>query len=217
MYRTEESLFVLQAITFTTKRRRHKDDYQPFTTDVAFVSFHGKLEEAETGISKLLSEYNAWDFYCFYIYQVPFGSFSSPYCLESYAVWLYDPYGNKIDERPYPSYQFGNHFNGRPKGKLRFHMGDVVEYRGELCIVIAVPEEHYDRMLDDSDDCYCVLYLDQDFDSHEFYHSHPECIRVMPPRFPISQKTRKQIARVKEWYAECLKEWNSSQHKSSEP
>ena len=84
---------------------------------------------------------------------------------------------------------------------------NVVEYGRELCIVISVPKEHYDRMLDDSDDCYCVLYLDQDFNSCEFYHSHPECIKVMPPRFPISQKVQNQIARVKEWYAKCQKEY----------
>lgn len=207
MNRTKKSLFVLETITFTKKCRRQKDDYQPFTTDVSFVSFHKRFEEAEASISRLLDKYNAWDFYCFYIYQVPFGFFSNPYYLDSYAVWLYDQTGNKIDERPYPSYQFGNYFCGRAKEKLRFHIGDVVEYGRELCIVISVPKEHYDRMLDDSDDCYCVLYLDQDFNSCEFYHSHPECIKVMPPRFPISQKVQNQIARVKEWYAKCQKEY----------
>ena len=108
-------------------------------------------------------------------------------------------------KRPYPSWLFGRHFCGRPKEKLRFHIGDVVEYRGKLCVVVSVPEERYDRMLDESDDSYTVLYLDQDFESNEFYHSHPECIKVMPPRFPISQKVQNQITRVKEWYAECQK------------
>ena len=206
--RVKDCLFVLEAVTFTKKRRRHKDDSQPFTTNVRFVSFYRKLEEAEAGIIKLLDEYGDWDFYCFYVYQVPFGSVSNSYCLESYAAWLYDQAGNKIDARPYPSCQFGNHFSGRPKESLRFHIGDVVEYNGDLCIVISVPMEHYGRMLDDSDDCYCVLYLDQDFDSCEYFHSHPECIRVMPPRFPISQKVQDQIIRVKEWYAECQREYD---------
>lgn len=206
--RVKDCVFVLEAVTFTKKRRRHKDDYQPFTTNVRFVSFYRKLEEAEAGIRKLLDEYGDWDFYCFYVYQVPFGSISNSCCLESYAAWLYDQAGNKIDARPYPSYQFGNHFSGRPKESLRFHIGDVVEYNGDLCIVISVPMEHYGRMLDDSDDCYCVLYLDQDFDSCEYFHSHPECIRVMPPRFPISQKVQDQIIRVKEWYAECQREYD---------
>lgn len=75
MNRTKKSLFVLETITFTKKRRRQKDDYQPFSTDVSFVSFHKRFEEAEACISRLLDEYNAWDFYCFYIYQVPFGFF----------------------------------------------------------------------------------------------------------------------------------------------
>ena len=211
----EKCLFVLEAVTYTTKRRQRKDDYQPFTTDVSFISFYNKKEEAEVGIRKLLNEYDRWNFYCFYIYQVPFGFLSHLYCLDSYAVWLYDQTGNKIDERPYPSYQFGDYFNGRPKEKLRFHIGDVVEYRGELCIVISVPEEHYDRMLDDSDDSYCVLFLDQDFDSCEFYHSHPGCIEVMPPRFPISQKVQDQINRVKEWYAKCQREFEKEQDSRS--
>ena len=137
MNRTKKSLFVLETITFTKKCRRQKDDYQPFTTDVSFVSFHKRFEEAEASISRLLDKYNAWDFYCFYIYQVPFGFFSNPYYLDSYAVWLYDQTGNKIDERPYPSYQFGNYFCGRAKEKLRFHIGDVV------CIFRRIPVQHF--------------------------------------------------------------------------
>ena len=81
--------------------------------------------------------------------------------------------------------------------------------------MISVPEEHYNRMLDDSDDSYCVLFLDQDFDSCEFYHSHPGCIEVMPPRFPISQKVQDQITRVKEWYAKCQRESEKEQDSRS--
>ena len=199
MNRTKKSLFVLETITFTKKRRRQKDDYQPFTTDVSFVSFHKRFEEAEASISRLLDKYNAWDFYCFYIYQVPFGFFSNPYYLDSYAVWLYDQTGNKIDERPYPSYQFGNYFCGSAKEKLRFHIGDVVEYRSKLCIVISVPKEHYDSMLDELEDSYCVLYLDQDFDNHDWLnHGQAECIKVMSPRCANSQKVQDQITHVKE-------------------
>ena len=61
-------------------------------------------------------------------------------------------------------------------------------------------------MLDELEDSYCVLYLDQDFDNHEWFnHGHAECIKVMSPRFPISQKVQNQITRVKGWYAECQK------------
>ena len=76
MNRMKKSLFVLEAVTFTKKRRRHKDDYQPFTTDISFISFHKRFEEAETGISRFLNENNTWDdIYCFYIRQVPQGVF----------------------------------------------------------------------------------------------------------------------------------------------
>ena len=200
----KNSLFVLEVVTFTKKRRRHKDDYQPFTREVSEVSFYKRLEEAETGISRFLEEHRAWDdIYCFYICQVPLGVSLTPYCLDSYAVWLYDQHGTLIDERPYPSYRFGCYFCGRPKEKLRFHIGDVVEYRSKLCIVISVPKEHYDSMLDELEDSYCVLYLGQDFDQYDWLnYSQAECIKVMSPRFPISQKVQNQITRVKEWYAE---------------
>ena len=203
----KKSLFVLEAVTFIKKRRRHKDDYQPFTTDISFISFHKRFEEAETGISRFLNEYNTWDdIYCFYIRQVPQNVFLTPYCLDGYAVWLYDQHGTLIDERPYPSYRFGCYFCGRPKEKLRFHIGDVVEYRSKLCIVISVPKEHYDSMLDELEDSYCVLYLGQDFDQYDWLnYSQAECIKVMSPRFPISQKVQNQITRVKEWYAEFQK------------
>lgn len=75
MNRTKKSLFVLETITFTKKRRRQKDDYQPFTTDVSFVSFHKRFEEAEASISRLLDKYNAWDFYCFYTIKFPLDFF----------------------------------------------------------------------------------------------------------------------------------------------
>ena len=203
----KNSLFVLEVVTFTKKRRRHKDDYQPFIREVSDVSFHKRFEEAETGISRFIDEHCAWDdIYCFYIYQVPLGVSLTPFCFDSYAVWLYDQHGTLIDERPYPSYLFGCYFCGRAKEKLRFHIGDVVEYRSKLCIVISVPKEHYDSMLDELEDSYCVLYLGQDFDQYDWLNcSQAECIRVMSPRFPISQKVQNQITRVKEWYDEFQK------------
>ncbi|MEE0196879.1 MAG: hypothetical protein UEP29_14835 [Phocaeicola massiliensis] len=199
--------FLLEVVTFTKKRRKHKEDYQPFTTDVSFVSLYERHEDAEVGIRQFLDEYGAWDIYCFYIHQVPFGCFLYPHNLDSYAAWLYDARGNLIDERPYPTYRFGQYFSGRPKEKLRFHFGDIVEYNGDLCIIISVPREHYDRMMDDSDDSYCVFYLDEDFgaEGNEFSHAHPNCLDVMPLRFPISRKVQEQINRVKEQYVEYQK------------
>ena len=126
MNRMKKSLYVLEVITFMKKRRQHKDDYQPFVKEVSNVSFHKKFDEAESEIIRFLNEHSAWDdIYCFYIHQVPQNVLLTPYCLDSYAVWLYDQHGTLIDERPYPSYRFGCHFGGRPKEKLRFHIGDV--------------------------------------------------------------------------------------------
>ena len=137
---------------------------------------------------------------------MPLGASLTHFCVGRYAVWLYDQQGNGIDERHDPSYLFGCYFCGRGKEKLRFHIGDVVEYRSKLCIVISVPKEHYDSMLDELEDSYCVLYLGQDFDQYDWLNcSQAECIRVMSPRFPISQKVQNQITRVKEWYDEFQK------------
>ena len=209
MNRMKKSLYVLEVITFMKKRRQHKDDYQPFVKEVSNVSFHKKFDEAESEIIRFLNEHSAWDdIYCFYIHQVPQNVLLTPYCLDSYAVWLYDQHGTLLDERPYPTYRFGCYFCGRPKEKLRFHIGDVVEYRSKLCIVISVPKGHYDNMLDELEDSYCVLYLDQDFDNHDWLnHGQAECIKVMSPRFPISQKVQDQITHVKEWYAEFQKKY----------
>lgn len=204
----KNTLFVLEAVTFTKKRKRHKDDYQPFTIDVSFVSFYKQFEEAEAGMKQLLEEFSSCNFYCFYIRQIPYNHSFYSYNFDNYATWLYDPTGNRIDERLYPSDSFGSYFSGRPKEKLRFHIGDIVEYGGTLGIVISVPKEHYDKALDSSDDCYCVLYLEQDLNTYNLYHAHPECINVMPPRFPITQKVHNQITRVKEWYTESQKEYN---------
>lgn len=199
----EKTLFVLEAITFEKKRRKHRDDYQAFATERRFTSFYERLEDAESGLAQIISseEYKYLNFYCFYIREIPFKYPCYRYKDASYSVRLYGASGKKLDERLYPSYFFGKYFNGRNKEKLRFQVGDVVEYREELWIVVSVPREYCDRMLDNSDDGYCVIHLEQDFESKDgAYHTHPECIEVMPPRFPISGKVRQQIERVKEWF-----------------
>lgn len=215
----KKTLFVLEAITFEKKRRKNKDDYQAFTTKKYFSAFYERMEDAESGLVQIINnqDYNHLDFYCFYIREIPYKCIC--YCNwdASYSVWLYDASGKKVDERLYPSYFYGKYFNGRKKEKLRFQVGDVVECNGELCIVVSVPKEHCDGMYDSSDDGYTVIYLEQDFESKNgLCHTHPECIEVMPPRFPISEEVQQKIERVKEWYIGYLKEWEEKYHVTRE-
>lgn len=205
----DKTLFVLEVITFEKKRRRHREDYQAFTTEVSLTFYYERLEDAESRLMQIVNgeDYNYLSFYCFYIKEIPFKYPCYHYWDASCSVRLYDVTAKKIDERLYPSYLFGNYFSGRPKEKQRFQIGDVVEYEEELWIVVSVPEERYDRMLDSSDDSYSVIYLEQDFKSKDgAFHTHSECIKVMTPRFPITERVQQQIECVKEWYFQMIKE-----------
>jgi hypothetical protein len=65
--------------------------------------------------------------------------------------------------------------------------------------------------LDDSDDCYLVLSLkkedyvelsredfhpDDEFWKHFDSHSHPLCVDVFPPRFPVPEKLREILLKM---------------------
>lgn len=156
---------------------------------------------------QMLENNSLWpfDIYCFYIHEIPGGQMIHSYD-ESLNTRLYNPEGMLVDERPYPAYTYGSWFKGRPKEKLRFKPGDVVEYRDMLTLVITVPREHYDINLDNSDDSYCLIpvYIDN-FDDDGIIHYHAECIKVMPPRFPINKKLQDKINEMKKRYKVFIK------------
>ena len=200
-----KTLFVLETMEIKRKRRRHHEDYPNFTIEKIATSDHENLHDAEAEIFDILNNtdnyVNLNDIYCFYVQELPY-NLSLYGTDQSLSTRVYDSSGKKVDERLYPTSFYGSFFKGRPKTKLRFQKGEVAEYRGELVIIAAGPVEHHaNRILDDSDDCYYALCLDQEFDKKgDINHCHPECIYVMPPRFPIPPKTQAQIEKVKQWY-----------------
>lgn len=195
-----ETVYVLKPIIFIKKRKRHKDDYQPFILDGPFTGIYKTQKNAEDAIHDMIHRDSYDDWYCFYIHEFPIDHISFVHN-ESLHTWLYDPQGSLIDERPYPTYTFGNYFKGRPASKIRFKIGDVVEYHSRLGIISALPSEQLNFVSDETDDSYMMLYLDQDFeDPNCTWHTHPECIHVMKPRFPISDKVQQQIDKVKKFY-----------------
>ena len=203
----EKSIFVLEMKDVTKIRRKHRDDYQNFDVTTGFTAFYNDLRSAEEAMRQMLENNSLWpfDIYCFYIHEIPGGQMIHSYD-ESLNTRLYNPEGMLVDERPYPAYTYGSWFKGRPKEKLRFKPGDVVEYRDILTLVITVPREHYDINLDNSDDSYCLIpvYIDN-FDDDGIIHYHAECIKVMPPRFPINKKLQDKINEMKKRYKVFIK------------
>lgn len=205
-----KTVFVLEVIDIEKHRRKYRDDYPNFTTRRREFSYYRSLSSAEQGLKDYLKQKNTdallttEELYCFYIHEIPYGHFLFSN-LANYASRVYDSFGNKLDERLYPTSDFDCRFSGRPLKKQRFKKGDVIEYHGELMIVAECPtvaNSNISPYCDDSDDCYLALYLEQDFDGDKGYvfHNHPSCLDAFLPRFPIPEKVQAQIERVKKWH-----------------
>ena len=196
-----KEVYVIKPVTFEKKRRRCKDDYQPFVLDYSSFGIYESREEAEIAIHDMIHRDSYDDWYCFYIHKLPMNHMQF-IKHQSLHTWLYDHKGILIDERPYPTHVFGNYFTGRQRNHVRFNIGDVVEYHGQLGIISALPPEKLNFCSDESDDSYVMIYLNQEC----IEHSHPECIEVFKPRFKISEKLQQQIDKIKKFYI--------SQHKN---
>lgn len=199
-----KEVYVLKPITFIKKRRHCKDNYPPIKLDDSFFGIYESKEEAEIAIHYMIHRDSYDDWYCFYIHKLPM-NITQFVKQQSLHTWLYDHEGILIDERPYPTYIFGNYFHGRVKEKVRFKIGDIVECKGSLGIIYTLPPEHLNFYSDETDDSYTMIHLNQDFDDpHNFEHSHPECIEVFKPRFKISEKLQQQIDKIKKFYISQL-------------
>ena len=87
------------------------------------------------------------------------------------SVRSYDPSGNLLEECP-QDYNLVNDFHGRNKEDIHFKVGDIVEALCFTRIVIGIiaalpptPEDHF-PVLDASDDCYLILPISENLDSH---------------------------------------------------
>lgn len=177
------------------------------STNVLFLSF----EDALAGLRRNIeSADESSPFYCHRITQLPVGHDDS----EHGARWLYGADGNLIDYTI--SCRTGEpenfHFFGRPKERIRFKKGDIVEVcdRNEVrLMLVAAPEptveecwEIYQRCKisaardgrdfyysQDSSDDQCVLI---DGPGYE-YHEHIQPTYIMKPRFPVPAELRREM------------------------
>lgn len=191
-----KEVYVLKPVTFEKKKKRHRDDYQPFVLSYSFFGIYESREEAEIAIHDMIHKDSYDDWYCFYLHKLPMNHMQFTE-RQSLHTWLYDHKGIFIDERSYPTHVFGNYFTGRPRNYVRFKIGDVVESHGYLGIISALPPEKLNFCSDESDDSYVMIHLNQE-DFIEY--SHHECIEVLKPRFAISEKVQQQIDKVKKFY-----------------
>lgn len=194
-----ETVFLLEVVTIIKEEPKTECIYQPFRLHDTYFSIHASKEYAENAMNAYKQTIE--DIYCFYIYEIPFSHLSFIHSIESLKTWLYNKEGNQLDERLYPSHSFGKYFCGRPTELLRFQVGDVVEYYGELGIVMQVPCEKYETMHSSNDDVYVILPLEQDF----IYPDEPKTfpvspLRLMAPTFPIMDKARELIYKVRDFY-----------------
>lgn len=169
------------------------ETYPRFSIHKTEVSIHHTLEEAEAKIKKILAEgslnkrIDKW--WGFFISEIPFEvTCHRGYCAQK--RWSYDGKGNRVTEKAIsPLYDInGNRqiYWGREAEDCPFKVGDLVEVFCRSHVTLGIvyqmpldfkftsarlpqtkPEEPLPYHLDDSDDNYNILTLDDDFPDHE--------------------------------------------------
>lgn len=161
--------------------------------------------------------------YCFQILQLPLGVECQE---EDYSrLWLFDKNGCMID-RSYAS-SIGRNglypiFRGRPKDKIRFKPGDIIEFlcgKGTVRIgVVLYQPQDYETLwsritkhrpeseikpetqyLDYSDDIYLVI--DEDYKCWG-YDMNVECTSILPLSLPLPDDMRQRLIAKYEWAAQ---------------
>lgn len=224
MKRKQKTFFVLIVKAYTKLRRRRRDDYPSLKISVASRQYFMTLAEAEAAIPQAIDDFDDWSkyrsIYCLTIIEQPFGVqlISDD---ENYSARVYDANGRKLDERLFKTFPFVEYwpalhgepaqgeYYGRPPEKVRFKIGDVLEYRGELGVVGALPPAPRDNPCgDDTDDCYLVWTVDEDADKPitlnskgyvELGHDHPNCLDTFEPRFEMSEKILNRIKNIRDF------------------
>lgn len=173
--------------------------------------FH-TFEEAETYMHRLISGDVEEHFpvikenvYCFHITRILLGR---P-VYENDATWLYDSNGKLLDYQYLPGAEDGregrSYYYGRPKERIRFQKGDIVEINGgnEVYLAVVVSTEpdvdwcwrYYNRCMADKEfpyynldgsDFSAIVVTGPDYS----YHEHVNPLTMMKPRFPIPDDLR---------------------------
>ena len=209
------SIFELTLWTYEKKRKRHKDDYQPFSLEKSGVSFFKTVERAEAAIPEWIKQTkeSRWirNIYCFRLKEYPYGHVLTPDD-DNLSERIYDQNGNKLDERLYPTVSLTQDWNsayhGRTDDKIKYKPGDLVEFAGDLfvieCFMTPLSKKEW-SMVDETDDGYIALRVDECADEIRFDENgyvilddqNPQCTDIFPPRFPISPKIQRRIENIR--------------------
>ena len=220
----DQSIFLLEMHTFYNEVHERKEEAEALNQEpepfdpyeegleigVACKGFFKTMEEAECAIPEFIKRYGHEDVYCFYICELPLGI-----CIyttdDTYSVRVYDHEGRKLDERLFPSCLFApcrrSVYYGRKPEEIRFHPGDVVEYRGRLHVIHSFMrpyEEGAEPRGDSTDDGYTAWVVDELADnitydkagSINLAHCHPSALDVFSPRFPITPTMQRRIDNI---------------------
>ena len=202
-----QTIFNLKQICF---QKKSKKNYNKFIEVVYYdLGYFSSLAIAEKNVADAVNQEQDWNYiYCYQIEEHPI-DMNIGDCFLSVRTYL--PDGIKMDECLVPEDRRANdenpqlpEFLGRLSSQIRFQIGDIVEVLigdcvsleivGNLPLSPEIVEQIYKRqldklgqkLLDSSDDCYITIDKDGS-------HSHPSCVNLFPPRFPISECMKKQL------------------------
>lgn len=216
--RKPATIFQVEMVAYEKLRRHHRDDYQSFKLVPAWRILFKNLDEAEKALPELIERFKNEHYLPLYwckIVELPIATVLRD-CSQNYSERLYDQNGKKVDERLFPTEDFMDYrhstYIGRKPEEIRFQPGDVVEYRGGLCVVNGFMRPFKDGAEpygDSSDDGYNVWIVDELADEiHrndegyvELDHAHPAAVDLLPPRFDIPKKVKQRIDNIKQFFS----------------
>ena len=213
-----KTIFQIELAAYEKIRRHQRDDYQPFRIIPAWKILYATLEEAEMALPDLIERFKSEHYLPLYwckIVELPVGVVIRD-SHENFSERLYDHNGRKVDERLFPTEDYmdcwHSSYMGRKPEDIRYKPGDVVEYRGRLCVVdgfMRPYKEDKKPFGDASDDGYTVWIVDEPADdiqldsdgSVNMNHTHPASVDILPPRFQLSDKVKRRIENIRQFFS----------------
>lgn len=181
-----KSIFRLEAV-----RCYDSDEHQYRDASTSILGHYSSLDKALGMIPKYKADtYDAEDIFAFMVKEIAVDAEAE------YIRWLsvrsYDADGNLYAEC-LQDYNLVNQYKGRDASTIRFHVGDIVEaleqdklYFAIVAALPPTPEDHY-PLLDAEDDCYLLLPMGLERDSH---------LHVPPTHvFPLSRALDAEIVK----------------------
>lgn len=211
-----KTIFQIEMVAYEKIRRRSRNDYQPVRLIPTWRVLFPTLEEAEQALPDLIKRFKTKHYQPLYwckIKELPIGdAIRNPH--ENLSERLYDQNGIKVDERPFPTADYidcrQSAYNGRKPEEIRFKPGDIVEYRGRLCVIdrfMSPYKEDRKPFGDATDDGYTVWIIDELADDIQLNtdgtphlnHTHPAAVDLLPPRFPLPNQIQRRIQNIRQF------------------